>query len=99
MDKIRDTMDDADEISRAISQPLGVDLVDEGELEDQLEALENEILNETKVDIPKSDLSKVSNGKTATTTSNQKVAVGVGGSNKNPNVDDELARFEAELGL
>ena len=99
MDKIRDTMDDAEVISDAISQPLGMDLVDEGALEDELEALENEMLEESNlVDIPKNQLPTT---KETISNSNQRVPIGTGGggNSKLSEKDDELARLEAELGL
>eukprot|EP01104_Vermistella_antarctica_P018977 TRINITY_DN7235_c0_g1_i1.p1 TRINITY_DN7235_c0_g1~~TRINITY_DN7235_c0_g1_i1.p1 ORF type:complete len:219 (+),score=82.64 TRINITY_DN7235_c0_g1_i1:218-874(+) len=46
MDDIREQMDVAEEISNAISQPLGTDMFDEDELEAELEELENQNIEE-----------------------------------------------------
>ncbi len=43
MDDVRDQMDMAEELSNAISQPMGSALFDDDELEAELQALEGEI--------------------------------------------------------
>merc|ERR1711916_400329 len=45
MDDVRDQMDIADELSTAISTPMGSDLFDDDELEAELQALEDEDLD------------------------------------------------------
>lgn len=93
-------MEDAEEISQAISQPLGTEVFDEGELEDELAQLEAEMDDKNKVDvdvnIPKT---KISTGPKVVEEPSKKVAVGMssGGSSKKNDVDDELAQLEAEL--
>jgi charged multivesicular body protein 4 len=100
MEKVRDTMEDAREISDAISQPLGTDVFDEGELEDELAQLEAEMNDQNKVDveinIPKN---KISGGTKQVEEPVKKVAVGMsnGGGSKKHDVDDELAQLEAEF--
>ncbi len=49
MDNIREQVAMSEEISDAISRPLGTDLVDEDELEDELDALEQEALDDKMI--------------------------------------------------
>ena len=46
MDEIREQMEVANEITDAIAQPLGGEMYDESELEDELAALEGELMAE-----------------------------------------------------
>lgn len=46
MDEIREQMEVANEITDAIAQPLGGEMYDEAELEDELAALEGELMAE-----------------------------------------------------
>jgi charged multivesicular body protein 4A/B len=46
MDEIREQMEVAAEINDAIAQPLGGEMYDEAELEEELAALEEEAMNE-----------------------------------------------------
>lgn len=46
MDEIREQMDVANEINEAIAQPLGGEIYDEAELEEELAALEEESMAE-----------------------------------------------------
>lgn len=97
MDKVRETMEDAKEISDAISQTLGTEVYDEGALEDELAELENEINQQNKVDleIPKTKIT--SNKKEEEITETKKVPISLGGGKKNEDLDDELAAMEREL--
>jgi charged multivesicular body protein 4A/B len=52
MEEIREQMDIQNEISDAISQPLGTDLFDEDELEAELAQLEEEFIDETLLNGP-----------------------------------------------
>ena len=45
MDKVRDSMEDHQDITNAISQPLAMDGLDDDELLEELNALENEELD------------------------------------------------------
>jgi len=51
MDDVRDQMDVASEIGAAIANPLGMDELDQAELEDELNALVEEELNEQFKDV------------------------------------------------
>lgn len=98
MDKVREVMDDAKDISDAISQPLNSEVFDEGALEDELAELENEVNQQNKVEleIPKTKIT--GNKKEVEEVTKQKVAVSIGGSKgKNEDLDDELAQMEKEL--
>jgi len=51
MDDIREEMDKSEEISQAIAQPLGSDMIDEDELNAELEQLEQEEMDNQLLDI------------------------------------------------
>ncbi|KAJ1526492.1 Transmembrane 9 super member 1, partial [Nowakowskiella sp. JEL0078] len=60
MDEIRDQMDLANEISDAISQPVGFGLdMDEDELNEELELLEQEQLDEELLTMPKTAIGEL----------------------------------------
>ncbi|KAJ1551257.1 Charged multivesicular body protein 4C [Nowakowskiella sp. JEL0078] len=60
MDEIRDQMDLANEISDAISQPVGFGLdMDEDELNEELELLEQEQLDEEILTMPKTNIEEL----------------------------------------
>jgi len=90
MEEIREQMDIANEISDAISQPLGGDTMDEDELLSELEELEQEALDETMLGMnsaPKQTLPGVPNTKLPQNSRPSKVV----------DEDAELAALEASM--
>jgi len=90
VDDIRDTMDRANELSEALSQSLG-DPLDEDELDDELNALEESVL-----DSQLNEMTKVSSVKpTATTTTG--VAPVKTSTKQKSQVEADFDELEAEL--
>jgi charged multivesicular body protein 4 len=86
LDDIRDTMDRANELSDALSQQLGGNLVDEDEIEDELAALEEETLDKQLDAISSEQIGKM------------RVPTGpIASAKTKKSVHDEFADLEAEL--
>ena len=65
MDEIREQMEVANEISDAISQPLGGELFDDDELEQELAELEEESINEQFIKAPVQAAAKATGSKSS----------------------------------
>ncbi|KAF0972658.1 hypothetical protein FDP41_008907 [Naegleria fowleri] len=93
MDEIQDTMATANELGDALAQDLGTgQIIDEGELEDELDMMEQEELDKQmlgmkQTKVPTGPLTK---GTATTATASKPVKTA-------KEVDDELAELEAEL--
>lgn len=97
MDEVREQMDLANEISTAISNPLGVDsLVDDEELEAELERFEQEALDATLLDVNRTPLTTVaSTSALPTATSTSAIAnASAAKSSSQPMLNDEDAELE-----
>lgn len=91
MDKVRDTIEDANEIGQAISESFGFGMeMDEDDVMDELNMLEQEELDKQMLDMNNVPSHQVeSKQKAPSSTEPEK--------QKQPAVDDELAALEAEL--
>ncbi|EFC42785.1 predicted protein [Naegleria gruberi] len=88
MDEVQDTMATANELGQALAQDLGSgQIIDEGELEDELDMLEQEELDKQMLGMKQT---KVPSGPI-------KSGVGAKPVKSAQEVDDELAELEAEL--
>lgn len=89
MDDIQEQMDIGNEISEAIARPLG-DVMDEGELEDELNALEEESLNDQLLDMPSAGTASVEPAAPAAAAAKARPA---------KSEEDELKALEASMTL
>lgn len=87
IDDVRDTMDRANELSAALSQPLG-DVAFEDDIDAELEALEESALSSQLNELNKPSKVKPTEAATTTTKAKAKSAE-----------EDELAQLEAELNV
>lgn len=85
-------MDDANEISDALAQPLGVDFIDEDELDEELDMLEQEDLDEEILGMTPTPSKKITDTPSA-------VPGAAPAAKKVQEEDDELAALEAEMGI
>merc|ERR1711991_1020010 len=97
MDEVRDQMDIAEELSTAISTPMGNDMFDDDELEAELAALEDEDIDQklAKLDglppVPDRTYQQPQQQQQQQYAPPPRQAVS--------QVDDELAALEAEMGV
>eukprot|EP01012_Entosiphon_sulcatum_P004571 TRINITY_DN1183_c0_g1_i1.p2 TRINITY_DN1183_c0_g1~~TRINITY_DN1183_c0_g1_i1.p2 ORF type:complete len:219 (-),score=66.21 TRINITY_DN1183_c0_g1_i1:333-989(-) len=93
MDSIHDAMDQANDIADALSQPLMGDVVDEGDLENELAELEQEEMDKQMLGLDTTPLPKVPTGTIGEGTRVPAAA-------KEEDDDEEaLRRLEAELNM
>lgn len=96
----------ANEISSALAQPMGIDPVDDDEVQDELAALEEQVSEQEILDMPeitKEPIKKTGTKTPAVATKPEKVAVPATASKKKAapvdEDDEDLKALEAELGM
>uniref|UniRef100_A0A7S3D4D4 Uncharacterized protein n=1 Tax=Palpitomonas bilix TaxID=652834 RepID=A0A7S3D4D4_9EUKA len=89
MDEIRDQMDVANEVSEAISQPLGGEMIDEDDLLGELDELEAEMLDE--------EMGEVESAGTALPSSGTKVPTAASGEPEEEDEEEALRKLEQSM--